>query len=152
MIDSILKIIYSKYQASDTNGVFLSAYDSSGKLLISQGVLESEQSIEQTSRSLYETYIKPLTQADLILIDVVKNLTEQKEYTVVLGMSPSDYGLALKIVQAESSVAAILPNTAEIVDMAHAIYAIKQKYQISGDVILYTFQTDRFVYTRELQQ
>lgn len=147
MIQEILQTIYTKYQSSDTNGIFLSGYDHAGKLLISQGVLESDQTIDKTTTDLYDTYIKPLNHIDLVVIDIVKNLVEQQEYTVVLNMDPHDFGLMIKMVGTEQ-IGMILPNTAEIVDMAHAIYAIKQKYTLSGDVILYSFQTDRLVYVK----
>lgn len=150
MIQGILKTIYTKYQASDANGVFLSWYDKNGKLLISEWILEPDTSIETTTTLLYDTYIKPLTKIDLVTIDIVKNIIEQKEYTVVLGMDPIDYGVIIKMINQEKEwYGVILPNTAEIVDMAHAIYAIKMKYNLTGDVILYSFQTDRFVYTKE---
>ena len=150
MIQGILKTIYTKYQASDANVVFLSWYDKNGKLLISEWILEPDTSIETTTTLLYDTYIKPLTKIDLVTIDIVKNIIEQKEYTVVLGMDPIDYGVIIKMINQEKEwYGVILPNTAEIVDMAHAIYAIKMKHNLTGDVILYSFQTDRFVYTKE---
>lgn len=151
MIQGILKTLYTKYQSSDTNGIFLSGYDKTGKLLISQGILEPGQTIENTTNTLYDTYIKPLDTIDLVIIDIVKNIVEQREYTVVLSLDPHQYGLMIKMLTDETHIGVILPGTAEVVDMAHAIYAIKQKYTITGDVILYTFQTDRLAYTREIE-
>lgn len=151
MLPAILKTIYSKYQATDTNGIFLSGYDKDGKILISQGILEPGKTIEDTTKQLYDTYLQPLKQIDLVIIDVVKNIVEQKEYTVVLNLDPHDYGLIIKMIDPDDHIWVLLPGTAEVADMAHAIYAIKQKYNLTGDVILYTFQTDRLAYTRELE-
>ena len=146
ILQGLTQTIYTRYQAADTNGVFVSAYDQAGKLLISQGIVQSEDTVTQKVTTLHDTYLKPLQHVELVMIDIVKNLMEQKEYAVVLGMDPHDYGLVIETLD-QQVVGVLLPNTAEVADMAHAIYAIKQKHSLTGDVILYTFQTDRLAYS-----
>jgi len=53
MLEKIKKVVFSKYKKTDTNGIFFSALDKDNNLILSNGVVFSDKSLEQTIETIY---------------------------------------------------------------------------------------------------
>jgi hypothetical protein len=74
----------------------------------------------------------------------VQSLTPQSDIAAFLQLSPKTYGVLL-ISTVDGKTGVLLPDTKGIETMQQAIASIKQKYQLSGNVAISTFQTERMV-------
>ena len=145
MLEQIKKLIYSKYGANDKVGLFFSLFDEKGVLLASNGVLETDKTLDALIDLLYNGMIKPQElKAKNLVFDVIKSVQLQSDIPTFLKFSPKEYGILLtSTTDGKSGV--LLPDTKGIDTMQQALASIKQKYQLSGNVAISTFQVDRMV-------
>ena len=82
-----------------------------------------------------------------LVFDLVKSVQAQGDAAAFLKLSPKEYGILLaSTTDGKSGV--LLPDTKGIDTMQQAVGSIKQKYQLSGNVAISTFQTERLVLSK----
>lgn len=148
MIEEIKKLIYAKFPADESRGVFFSLFDEKGKLLESHGVIETDKPLDALIDLLYTGIIKKSElQVKNAVFDIVVSLTPQQDVSAFLQLSPKDHGILLTSTT-DGKTGILLPDTKGIETMQQALASIKQKYQLSGNVAISTFQTERMVWTK----
>ena len=141
MLEKIKKVVFSKYKKTDTNGIFFSALDKDNNLILSNGVVFSDKSLEQTIETIYHWLIEKHKNIETIIIDIVidtKEITNPKE---IQNISLQEYWLLL-ITENKSWI--LLPNTEGVENISTALKIIKEKNWLEWNAKITTFQTDRF--------
>ena len=95
MVDKIKEIIAKKYKLRDTKWLFVSWFDAAWKLLFSEWVVESDQSLDTTVDLLYKNYIASVTWIALLTLDVITTLYEETNITKIPVITPTLYWFAL---------------------------------------------------------
>ena len=148
MLEEIKKLIYTKYGANDKVWLFFSLFDEKNVLIASNGVLETDKPLDALIDLLYTGMIKKQElKAKNLIFDVVTSLQPQSDVSAFLKLSPKEYGILLTATT-DGKSGVLLPDTKGIDTMQQALSAIKQKYQLSGNVAISTFQTERLVLSR----
>ena len=148
MLEEIKKLIYSKYKPDDKFWIFFSLFDGKWKLLISNWVLTTDKTLEDIINLLYNWMIKKEeSKTEHIIIDVVNEITEQKDIASFLQMDPKTNWVLLAETQWWKTWV-ILPNTKWVTSMKQAIAWIKSKYQLQWDVTISTFTVNELVLDR----
>lgn len=141
MLEKIKKVVFSKYKKTDTNGIFFSALDKDNNLILSNGVVFSDKSLEQTIETIYHWLIEKHKNIETIIIDIVidtKDISDPKE---IQNISLQEYWLLL-ITENKSWI--LLPNTEGVENISTALKIIKEKNWLEWNAKITTFQTDRF--------
>lgn len=81
----------------------------------------------------------------LFTVDIVTSLFEETNISKIPSVSVKQYGFY--VIDANNKSGVILPNTKGIADAKNALYVLKQKYGISGNVKVFLFTTDRLIVT-----
>ena len=148
MLEEIKNLIYSKYKPEDKIWLFFSLFDEKWNLLISNGVLTTDKTLEEMINLLYNWILKKQeSKTKHILIDIVNEIIEQKDVAAFLNMDPKTN----RVLLAETTwkkTGLILPNTKWIDSMKQAIAWIKQKYQLEWDVTISTFTVNELILER----
>ena len=145
MLEEIKKLIYTKYKPEDKIWLFFSLFDEKWNLLISNWVLTSDKSLEETINLLYDWIIKQQeSNTKHIIIDVVNEITEQKDVAAFLNMDPKTNWILLAETQWDKTWV-MLPNMKWITSMKQAVAWIKSKYQLQWDVTISTFTVNELV-------
>ena len=148
MLDEIKKLIYTKYKPEDKIWLFFSLFDGKWNLLISNWVLTTDKALEEMINLLYSWILKKEeSKTKHILIDVVNEVTEQKDINAFLNMDPKVNWILLAETTWEKTWL-ILPNTKWITSMKQAVAWIKSKYQLQWDVVISTFTVNELVLDR----
>ena len=148
MLEEIKKLIYSKYKPDDKLWIFFSLFDGKWKLLISNWVLTTDKTLEDIINLLYNWMIKKEeSKTEHIIIDVINEITEQKDIASFLQMDPKTNWVLLAETQWWKTWV-ILPNTKWVTSMKQAIAWIKSKYQLQWDVTISTFTVNELVLDR----
>lgn len=148
MLEEIKKLIYTKYKPEDKIWLFFSLFDDKWKLLISNWVLTTDKTLEDMINLLYNWILKKQeSKTKHVIIDVVNEITEQKDITTFLNMDPKINWVLL----AETSwdkTWVMLPNMKWITSMKQAIAWIKSKYKLEWDVTISTFSVNELILDR----
>ena len=145
MLEKIKELIYSKYKPEDKIWLFFSLFDENWNLLISNGVLTTDKSLEDMINLLYNWILKKSeSKTKHIIINVINQITEQKDVNAFLNMDPKTNWVLLTETQWNKTWL-ILPNTKWITSMKQAIAGIKSKYQLQWDVTISTFTVDELI-------
>ena len=145
MLEKIKELIYNKYKPEDKIWLFFSLFDEKWNLLISNGVLTTDKSLEDMINLLYNWILKKSeSKTKHIIIDVINQITEQKDVNTFLNMDPKTNWVLLTETQWNKTWL-ILPNTKWITSMKQAIAWIKSKYQLQWDVTISTFTVDELI-------
>ena len=148
MLEEIKKLIYGKYKPEDKIWLFFSLFDEKWNLLISNGVLTTDKTLEELINLLYNWFIKKEeAKTKHIIIDIINWITEQKDVTAFLNMDPKTNWVLLAETSWEKT-GLILPNTKWITSMKQAIAWIKQKYQLQRDVTISTYTVNELILNR----
>jgi len=148
MLEEIKKIIYSKYKPEDKIWLFFSLFDEKWNLLISNGVLTTDKTLEEMINLLYNWILKKQeSKTKHIIIDVINEITEQKDAAAFLNMDPKNNWVLLAETTWEKTWL-MLPNMKWITSMKQAIAWIKQKYQLQWDVTISTFTVNELILDR----
>ena len=139
MLEEIKKLIYTKYKAEDKIWVFFSLFDEKWNLITSNGVLTTDKTLEEMINILYNWIIKKEeAKTKHIIIDIVNEITEQKDVNAFLQMDPkTNWVLLAETTWNKTWV--MLPNMKWITSMKQAIAWIKSKYQLQWDATISTF-------------
>ncbi|MDR2415307.1 MAG: hypothetical protein LBD75_01480 [Candidatus Peribacteria bacterium] len=148
MLEEIKKLLYTKYGANDRVGLFFSLFDEKGTLLASHGVVETDKNLDALIDLLYNGMIKKQElKVKNAVFDVVKPLQAQNDVAAFLKLSPKEWGILLISVK-DGKSGVLLPDTKGIETMQQALASIKQKYQLSGNVAISIFQTEKLVLSK----
>lgn len=124
--------------------LFFSLFDINGKLLASNGVIETDKNIQELTDLIYnELLAKHDHTTKTVVIDIIQSYILETDINKLLALPTKDYGIFLINNETKKSWV-ILPNTKGINDIKSALTTIKQKYGISGNVSMYSFRTERF--------
>ena len=146
MLEAIKKLIYSKFWSEDRVGLFFSLFDEKGVLLDSHGLVETDKNLDALIDLLYTGMIKKYElKVKHIVFDLIPSVEIQNDVSAFLKLSPKEYGILLtSTVDGKSWV--LLPDTRGVETMQQALASIKQKYQLSGNVAISTFKTERIIF------
>ena len=148
MLEEIKKLIYSKYKAEEKIWLFFSLFDNKWKLLISNGVITTDKTLEDMINLLYNGILKKQeSKTKHIIIDIVNEITEQKDVNTFLNMDPKTNWVLLAETSWEKTWI-MLPNMKWISSMKQAVAWIKSKYQLQWDVTISTFTVDELILDR----
>ena len=143
MIDQIRIELSKKCKADDKKGLFFSLFDDKGKILTSNGVIETDQNINQLTDFIYkDSLAKFESTTKTVVIDIIQSYTQETDINKLLTLSTKDYGVFLVNNDTKKSWV-ILPDTKGVTDVKSALTLIKGKYGISGNVSMYSFKTER---------
>lgn len=139
MLEEIKKLIYSKYKAEDKIWLFFSLFDDKWNLITSNWVLTTDKPLEEMINLLYNWIIKKQeARTKHVIIDIVNEITEQKDVNAFLQMDPkTNWVLLAETTWNKTWV--MLPNMKWITSMKQAIAWIKSKYQLQWDATISTF-------------
>ena len=145
MLEEIKKLIYTKYKAEDKIWVFFSLFDEKWNLITSNGVLTTDKTLEEMINILYNWIIKKEeAKTKHIIIDIVNEITEQKDVNAFLQMDPkTNWVLLAETTWNKTWV--MLPNMKWITSMKQAIAWIKSKYQLQWDATISTFTVTELI-------
>ena len=148
MLEEIKKLIYTKYKAEDKIWVFFSLFDDKWNLIASNGVLTTDKTLEEMINILYNWIIKKEeAKTKHIIIDIVNQITEQKDVNAFLQMDPkTNWVLLAETTWNKTWV--MLPNMKWITSMKQAIAWIKSKYQLQWDATISTFTVTELTLNR----
>lgn len=148
MLEEIKKLIYTKYKAEDKIWVFFSLFDDKWNLIASNGVLTTDKTLEEMINILYNWIIKKEeAKTKHVIIDIVNQITEQKDVNAFLQMDPkTNWVLLAETTWNKTWV--MLPNMKWITSMKQAIAWIKSKYQLQWDATISTFTVTELTLNR----
>ena len=148
MLEEIKNLVYSKYKAEDKNWLFFSLFDDKWNLITSNGVLTSDKSLEETITLIYNwIIIKEEKNIKHIIIDIVNEVTEQKDVNAFLKMDPKTNWVLL-IETKWDKTWVMLPNMKWVTSMTQVVAWIKSKYQLQWDVAISTFTVTELILNR----
>ena len=148
MLEDIKKLIYSKYKAEDKIWVFFSLFDDKWNLITSNGVLTTDKTLEEMINILYNWIIKKEeAKTKHVIIDIVNEITEQKDVNTFLQMDPKTNWVLLAETKWNKTWV-MLPNMKWITSMKQTIAWIKSKYQLQWDVTISTFTVNELILDR----
>lgn len=124
-------------------GLFVSAFDEAGKLLISNGVVKTDRSLDTLVDNFYHGILsKYEAQIKTVIIDIVDQIQLQNDPNELVKISMKEWGLFL--VQAEGQNSGVmLPSTKGVDTVQQALAAIKAKYNLTSQVSVFIFKTKR---------
>ena len=148
MLEEIKKLIYSKYKTDDKFWLFFSLFDEKWNLLISNWVITTDKTLDEMINLLYNWILKKQeSKTKHIIIDIVNEITEQKDINIFLNMDPKTNWVILSEASWEKTWI-MLPNTKWVTSMKQAIAWIKSKYQLQGDAVISTFTVNELILDR----
>ena len=148
MLEEIKNLIYSKYKAEDKIWLFFSLFDDKWNLITSNWVLTTDKPLEEMINLLYNWIIKKQeAKAKHVIIDIVNEITEQKDVNAFLQMDPKTNWVLLAETKWEKTWV-MLPNVKWITSMKQAIAWIKSKYQLQWDATISTFTVTELILNR----
>jgi hypothetical protein len=144
MLEKIQTKLFEKYKKDDKKGLFVSVFDADKKLLLSNGVVNTDKSLEELSKTLYDWLVAKQTKAKTVVLDVVKEIKEERDIAKLSTYSLKEYGLCL-IDANDNKSWILLPNTQWATNFALALKMIKEKNGLWGEVNIYVFTTERIL-------
>lgn len=122
-------------------GLFFSAFDVQGQLVLSNGVIKTDRTLEQLLTSFYQGLLqKNENRIKKLIFELVEEIKLQNDPNVLVKLSMKERGLFLVQGEGQNS-GVILPNTKWIDTIQQALAAIKQKYQLTSQVSIFVFRT-----------
>lgn len=95
MLDAIKEAIYKKYKPEENRAIFLSLFDTNKNLLVSNGVITTDKTLDQIITILYNAIVAKHPETQTITADIVTETTLQNDVTTLLGISPTDNGVVI---------------------------------------------------------
>lgn len=142
MLEIIKQKLFEKNNATDVKGLFLSCFDEQSNLLASQGMLQTDQPLETVLTTLVQQLAATASKTKVVVCDVVGEVKQEIDVNKLLAMSPVQFGICVVSLDG-SQRGVLLPGTAWVADMKHALFTVKQKHAINGQVNVYVFSTQR---------
>jgi len=143
MLEQIKTELTKHCKPEENKWLFFSIFDVNGKILASHGTVETDKNINWLTDLIYNgLLVKHKHTTKIIVIDIVQSYIQETDINKLISLPTKDYGVFLVNNETKKSWA-ILPNTKWINDVKTALWLIKQKYGISGNVSMYSFRTER---------
>lgn len=143
MLEQIKKELTKHCKPEEKKGLFFSLFDVNGKILASNGTVETDKTTDQLTDLIYNGLLaKHEHTAKTVVIDIIQSYIQETDINKFIALPTKDYGVFLVNNETKKSWA-ILPNTKWVNDIKTALTLIKQKYGISGNVSMYSFRTER---------
>ena len=123
--------------------LFVSAFDKNGNLIISNGVMKTDRSIEQLIESFYQGILKKKeSEIKSLIFDIVDQLQLQNDPNILVKLSMKERGIFLVESEWQNS-GVLLPNTKGVDTIQQWLSMIKQKYNLKSQVSVFIFKTKR---------
>ena len=123
--------------------LFVSAFDKNGNLIISNGVMNTDRSIEQLIESFYQGILKKKeSEIKSLIFDIVDQLQLQNDPNILVKLSMKERGIFLVESEWQNS-GVLLPNTKGVDTIQQWLSMIKQKYNLKSQVSVFIFKTKR---------
>ncbi len=123
--------------------LFVSAFDKNGNLIISNGVMKTDRSIEQLIESFYQGILKKKeSEIKILIFDIVDQLQLQNDPNILVKLSMKERGIFLVESEWQNS-GVLLPNTKGVDTIQQWLSMIKQKYNLKSQVSVFIFKTKR---------
>lgn len=123
--------------------LFVSAFDKNGNLIISNGVMKTDRSIEQLIESFYQGILKKKeSEIKSLIFDIVDQLQLQNDPNILVRLSMKERGIFLVESEWQNS-GVLLPNTKGVDTIQQWLSMIKQKYNLKSQVSVFIFKTKR---------
>ena len=142
MIEKIKKEIQKLYNLDEPKGIFMSAFDKQGTLIISNGVLTTDKPLDKVIEMIYHGLIEKHTDTTKIICDIVTSIENKTTLEQINTINLSLQGLCIQTID-NSKSGVLLPWTIGIHDIQDAFTIIKKKNNIEGNVNIYSFCTKR---------
>lgn len=142
MLEKIKDAIFAKYKKEDSKGLFFSVFDDKNVLILSNGALYTDKSLDDLIKTLYVGLVEKHVNAKTIVVDVVLETAKIIDSSELLKISLKDYGLLL-MDQDKSGV--LLPDTKGVNSIQEWLKIIKEKNDLSNNVQIIKFKTDRTI-------
>lgn len=143
MLEQIKAELTKHCKPEEKKGLFFSLFDVQGKLLTSNGTVQTDKDINQLTDFIFTSLLaKHEHTAKTVVIDIIQSYVQETDVNKLLALPTKDYGVFLVNNETKKSWA-ILPGTKGVNDIKTALTLIKQKYGISGNVSMYSFRTER---------
>lgn len=124
--------------------VFFSLFDKDGKLVFSKGMVQADKPLGQIIDIFHHNFFSKLQDIKLVVADVVTHFEELYSYDVLQKIDFTKNGIAVQELDAEIG-GVILPNTEGIADIKQLFSIIKKKNNLTGNIKVFLFQTERIV-------
>lgn len=145
MLEKIKTKLFEKYKKEESKWLFFSLFDKDGNVLTSTGVLQTDKNMNDLVEIISAGILDKEKWAVSVAVDVVLEVTQESDMNKLMWISTKDYGVFLINNETQKSWI-ILPNMKWVNDVKTALGLIKQKYQVSGNVMIYVFKTDRIAF------
>jgi len=124
-----IKLELSKHcKPEEKKGLFFSLYDVNGKILASNGTVETDKTTNQLTDLIYNGLLaKHEHTTKTVVIDIIQSYIQETDINKLLALPTNTYGVFLVNTETKKS-GAILPNTKGVNDIKTALGLIKQKY------------------------
>lgn len=143
MIDIIKQTVSQYVSLSEPNGIFISGFDSKDSLLLSNGVIATDKPLSKVIEMIYHGLVESHGNSvkkiicdiliDTQLISTIEEIGKIDIHTQGICVSTTD----------KSKSGILLPGTLGVNSIQEALEKVKQKNNIDGNVIIYTFHTKR---------
>lgn len=144
MLEKIKKVLFETYGSEEVKGLFLSWFDNDQTLLTSKGVLETDMPLHELLDVVYDEFGDRVSDTVYISVDIVSEIIQLKDAADILTKDPQEWWFALVTPDGNQS-GVMLPAIEAVADAKQALYQIKKKYGIDGDVEVFVFRTERMV-------
>jgi len=153
MLEKIKTKLFEKYKKEESKWLFFSLFDKEGNVLTSTGVLQTDKNMWDLVEIISAGILDKEKWAVSVAVDVVTEVNQETDMQKLIWLSTKDYGLFL--INNDHGPASlgtqkswiILPNMKGVNDVKTALGLIKQKYQVSGNVMIYVFKTERMAFS-----
>ena len=146
MLEKIKTKLFEKHKKEESKWLFFSLFDKDGNLLTSTGVLQTDKNMEDLVEIISAGILDKEKWAVSVAVDVVSEVNQESDMQKLLWLSTKDYWIFL--INNDTKISwIILPNMKWVNDIKTALGLIKQKYQVSGNVVIYVFKTERMAFS-----
>lgn len=145
MLEKIKTKLFEKYKKDDVKGLFFSLFDKDWNLLTSTGVLQTDKHMDDLIDIVSAGILDKEKWAVTVAVDVVTEVIQESDMQKLLALPVKEYGVFLINNEIKKS-GVILPNIKGVNDIKTALGLIKQKYEVSGNVMIYVFKTERLAF------
>jgi len=145
MLEQIKSAIFWKYKQDEVRWLFLSTFNDTNALISSNGSLEPDKVLNQLVELLYHGLLEKEKNLKVVVVDIVTESMQETNMQKLMQINPVERWFCLIAVDWSNTSWIILPNTQWVTDVKQALMLVKQKYNLSGNVAIYIFKTDRIV-------
>ena len=141
MLAKIKESIFQKYKKDEIRWIFFSIFDDKNLLLLSNWVFYTEKPLEELINTIYHWLIEKYKNISNIVVDIILDSEEVTSSEEIKNISIKDFWI---ILTDKNKSWILLPNIKWINNIQEWLKAIKEKNNLSGNVKITKFKTDRF--------